>query len=116
MAIPYGKRPDGSYFKLNTYSDGFLVLKSIFMIFKDYKLLVFFSLLSVILFLVTITADILPVLDYIKTRFVSHIPLAILATGTGILSVLSLSMGLILDTISKYHNENFELLQRLLKK
>ena len=116
IAIPYGKRPEGSYSKLSTYSDGFLVLKSIFMIFKDYKPFIFFSGVSVVLLLITIIAGMLPILDYMETRFVSHIPLAILATGTAILSALSFCIGLILDTISKYHNENFELLRRLLKK
>jgi hypothetical protein len=42
-------------------------------------------------------------------RYVFHLRLAILATGTGILSALSLTIGLILHAISRYHNENFEL-------
>ena len=116
IPIQYGKRPDGSHSKLNTFTDGFLVLKSLFMIFKDYKPLVFFSVLGLALFFITIAAGFLPVIDYMKTRFVAHVPLAILATGTGILTVLSFSIGLILDTISRYHNENFELIRRLLKK
>lgn len=114
--ISYGERAEGSYSKLNTFSDGALVLKSLFMIFKDYKPMVFFLYLSAAFFLTSISAGIPPILDYVTTGFVAHIPLAILATGTGILSVLSLSIGLILDTINKYHNENFELLRRLLKK
>ncbi len=113
--IPYGERPEGSYSKLNTFSDGFLILKAMFMIFKDYKPLAFFSLLSLLLLLVTVAAGIWPILDYITERYVYHVPLAILATGTGILAALSLSIGFILDTIRKYHDENFELLRRLLR-
>ena len=116
IPINYGSRPEGSYSKLNTYSDGFLVLKSIFIIFKDFKPLIFFSWLSALLLLVTILTGIWPILDYLEFRYVYHIPFAILATGTGILSALSLSIGVILETISKYHNENFELLRRVLKK
>jgi uncharacterized membrane protein len=86
------------------------------MIFKDYKPLAFFSLLSLLLLLVTVAAGLWPILDYITERYVYHVPLAILATGTGILAALSLSIGFILDTIRKYHDENFELLRRLLKK
>jgi hypothetical protein len=43
------------------------------------------------------------------------VPLAILAPGTAILAALSGCIGLILDTIAKYHNEHFELLRRVLK-
>ena len=116
IPIKYGIRPEGSFSKLNTFSDGFLVLKSIFIIFKDFKPLVFFSWLSAILFLITILTGIWPILDYLEYRYVYHIPFAILATGTGILSALSFSIGVILETISKYHNENFELFRRLLNK
>lgn len=114
MAIQYGERPKGSYSKLNTFSDGILILKAIFMIFKDYKPFTFFALLSAMLFLVTVLAGIWPILDYMNFRYVYHVPLAILASGTAILSALSLSIGLILDTISRYQNENFDLLRRLL--
>ena len=116
MPIHYGSRPEGSYSKLNTYSDGFLVLKAVFIIFKDYKPLVFFAAQSAILLLVTIIAGIRPIRDYIETGQVYHLPSAVLATGMGILAALSLSIGLILDTLSKYHNENFQLLRRLVKK
>jgi glycosyltransferase involved in cell wall biosynthesis len=114
--IQYGQRPEGSYSKLSTFSDGMVVLKAIFMIFKDYKPLTFFSSLSVLLLLLCLTAGVWPVLDYFTTGYVSRVPLAILASGLGIVAMMSLSIGLILDTISKYHNENFQLLRRLLKK
>lgn len=113
VPIPYGERPSGSFSKLNTFSDGFLVLKSIFIILKDYKPLKFFSYLSGFFCLISIFAGILPVRDYISYGYVYHVPLAVLATGTGILSALSISVGLILDTTSKYHNETFELIRRL---
>jgi glycosyltransferase involved in cell wall biosynthesis len=113
LPIAYGRRPEGSRSKLDTWSDGYLVLKSIAMIFKDYKPLLFFSCLSGVLLVITLIAGLVPILDYVRERYVFHLPLAILATGTGILSALSLTIGLILHTISRYHNENFELLRRL---
>jgi len=116
VAIQYGRRPEGSYSKLNTYSDGFLVLKAIFIIFKDYKPLIFFASLSCMLFAISIIAGLRAVTDYLETGQVYHLPSAVLATGTIILAALSLSIGLILDTISKYHNENFQLLRRLVKR
>jgi hypothetical protein len=113
LPIAYGRRPEGSRSKLDTWSDGFVVLRSIAMIFKDYKPLLFFSCLSGFLLVITLLAGLAPILDFIRERYVFHLPLAILATGTGILSGLSLTIGLILHTISRYHNENFELLRRL---
>jgi hypothetical protein len=85
------------------------------MIFKDYKPLLFFSSLSGLLLLVTLAAGLVPILDYVRARYVFHLPLAILATGTGILSAICLTIGLILHSITRYHNENFELLRRLSK-
>ena len=116
LPVHYGHRPAGSFSKLNTYSDGFLVLKVIFIIFKDYKPLVFFTGLSALLLLITIITGVRSIQDYIETGQVYHLPSAVLAVGTGILAALSFSIGLILDTISKYHNENFQLLRRLVKK
>jgi len=116
VPIQYGKRPEGSFSKLNTYSDGFLVLKAIFIIFKDYKPLIFFTTLSAVLLVISIITGLRAIDDYVKTGQVYHLPSAVLATGTMILAALSLSIGLILDTISKYHNENFQLLRRLVKK
>jgi glycosyltransferase involved in cell wall biosynthesis len=114
--IHYGTRPEGSYSKLDTFADGYLVLKSILLIFKDFKPLVFFSWLSALLCLITIAAGVFPILDYIEYHYVYRVPLAILASGTAILAALSVCIGLILDTIAKYHNENFELLRRVLKR
>ncbi len=116
LPVHYGHRPEGSFSKLNTYSDGFLVLKIIFIIFKDYKPLVFFMRLSILLLFITLGAGVRSIQDYIETGMVYHLPSAVLATGTGILAALSFSIGLILDTISRYHNENFQLLRRMLKK
>jgi glycosyltransferase involved in cell wall biosynthesis len=116
IPVPYTSRPQGSFSKLDTVSDGFLVLKAIFIIFKDYKPFLFFSLLSLLFLLVAIGAGAPPVIEYFKTGFVYRLPLAVLASGNAILAALSFSIGLILDTLSKYHIENFQVLRRLSKK
>jgi len=116
VPVTYGSRPEGSYSKLNTFSDGFLVLRAIFIIFKDYKPLIFFSSLSLVLVIISSATGFHAIKDYVETGQVYHLPSAVLATGTMILAALSLSIGLILDTLSKYHNENFQLLRRLVKK
>ena len=52
-----------------------------------------------------------PVRDYIETRYVLHVPRAILAAGLATLSLLSITAGLILDTISRFHQETVELMK-----
>ena len=116
IQVKYGVRPEGSFSKLNTYQDGFLVLKSIFMIFKDYRPFFFFSSIALFLLVATIAAGIAPILDFYESHFVSHLPRAVLAAALAILTLGTFAIGLVLDTISKYHTENFLMWRRLLGK
>ena len=116
LPIEYRPRPHGSVSKLNTFADGLVVLKAIVTIFKDYKPLLFFSGLSVALALASLAVGARAILGYLDTALVHHLPSALLATGTAILAALSLCIGLILDTLAKYHNENIQLFRRLMKK
>jgi len=116
VPIKYSPRPEASNSKLNTYSDGFLIIKSIMMIFKDYKPFVFFSGCSIILAVASLFFGYAPIHDFYTTGEVIHMPRAVLAASVGILATLSFAIGLILDTISKYHDENFVLWRRYLKK
>jgi len=112
--IEYGKRPEGSFSKLDTFSDGFLVLKSVFILFRDYKPLVFFSALSAFFAVFTILAGLAPIADYIRYKYVYHVPLAVLAIGLALLSGLSLASGIILNSIYRYHCENYELFRKFM--
>lgn len=112
VPIDYGKRPEGSTSKLNTYSDGFLVLRTILLIFKDYKPLVFFTLLALLFGALSIASGWGPVQDYMTTGKVARFPSAILAAALGILAGVSLGVGFILDTLAKFQREQFELWRR----
>jgi len=109
IPIEYRDRPEGSFSKLNTLSDGTRVLKTIFWVFKDYKPLTFFTMLSLIFFLLSLMVGIPVVVEFIETSFITKIPSAILSVGLMMVSVLSLFSGFILDTIVKQHRENYEL-------
>jgi len=50
-----------------------------------------------------------PVLEFYRTGLVFQVPRAILAAGIGILATISLAVGLILDTVARYHEETIEL-------
>ena len=115
VPVDYFPRPAGSVSKLSTYSDGFLIVKCAFLLFKDYRPLGFFSILAGVLALGSIVSGIGPVLDFVETGYVLRVPRAILAVGLGTLSIVFLTAGLILDTISKQHQENIELWKQVLR-
>jgi glycosyltransferase involved in cell wall biosynthesis len=100
MPAPYRARPAGSFSKLNTFSDGFRVLLRLFLIIKTYKPLTFFGSLALMLFALGLAAGIMPVYDYVTTHKVYHEPSAILAASLVMLSFLSLSLGLILNSMN----------------
>lgn len=109
VPITYQDRPEGSESKLNTISDGFKVIRMIFNLFKDYKPLLFFSIVTLILVLFGLIFGI-PVIDeFAKTGLIAKMPSAILATGFMILAALSFVAGFILDTMVRQNRMQYEL-------
>lgn len=100
MPAPYRSRPAGSFSKLNTFSDGILVLLRLFLILKSYKPLTFFGGGSLLLFALGLLAGIRPVYEYIDERYVRAMPSAILAAALVMLAFFSLGLGLILNSMN----------------
>ncbi len=108
IPIKYINRPEGSYSKLSTLSDGFNVLLTIFKIMRYYRPLQFFSAIA---FFICITGLVLgaPVVsEFIKTGYITKIPTAILAAALEIIAANLLSIGLTLDTLTYQHAINTE--------
>jgi glycosyltransferase involved in cell wall biosynthesis len=105
----YRDRPEGSVSKLNTITDGILVLKTIFSIFVKHRPLIFFTICAVGFSLCALIAGAFPVREYFHTGKILHIPLAILASGLSILAMLSFSVAVILDGIAASHRFNHAL-------
>ena len=110
--ISFRSRPEGSFSKLNTFSDGFRVLRVIVTVVKDFKPMLFFTQIALVFFVCSLIAGAFPIADYIRIRYVIHVPLAILATGLDMLAALALVCGFILDTIVRYDREQFFLRMR----
>lgn len=108
LNIPYGKRPAGSVSKLSTFKDGLIVLNTIFRIFRDYRPLIFFSTLGSIGLLAGALSGWVVVKEFIDTRYITHVPLAVFAVGSVLVSFLFYGVGLILDTINRRFNEIFD--------
>lgn len=109
LPVTYRDRPEGSESKLNTYSDGFKVLKTIFRLYKDYKPLPFFGLLALVMLLLAAVLFVPVFMEYLSTGLVLRFPTLIVSGVAGILAMLLLICGLILDTVVKKDRQNFEL-------
>ena len=109
IIIEYRDRPDGSESKLNTYSDGFKVIKTIVKLYKSYKPFSFFTWLSILLVLIG-TAFLIPVMiDYIQTGLVPKMPSFVASVFFFICSIQAFFGGLILQTIVNKGKQDFEI-------
>lgn len=109
VIIDYRDRPEGSVSKLNTYSDGFKVLRTIAKLYRVYKPLSFFGIISLILFALS-AIFLIPVLRvYALTGLVPKFPTLIVCGFTAIAALQSLFSGLILETIRQQNRQDFEL-------
>ncbi|MCJ7594951.1 MAG: glycosyltransferase family 2 protein [Desulfobacterales bacterium] len=100
VPVPYRRRPEGSYSKLNTFSDGIRTILTIFDIFKAYRPLLFFFIIGAVLACAGLLIGSVPVLEFFQTGKITHFPSALLASGIVIISVICVSMGIILDAIN----------------
>jgi glycosyltransferase involved in cell wall biosynthesis len=109
VPIVYQDRPEGSESKLNTFSDGFKVLRMIASLFKDYKPFPFFGILCLISLVVALCLGVPVVGEFMATRAVARFPTAILAVAFAGLSALFLVCGILLDTIVKANRRQWEI-------
>lgn len=116
VPVTYRDRPAGSESKLNTYSDGLKVLKTIATLFKEYKPAAFFNIISVICLIISLILGIPVVMEYFKTGLVPRFP-TLIVSGIALMIALLLSVtGIILQVIVKKHRQLYELYLNLIKK
>jgi glycosyltransferase involved in cell wall biosynthesis len=101
METPYGVRPEGSASKLSTYRDGFRILRLILTLHKHERPFQFFATVAFVLALIAVGLAVPIVLEWLRTGLVPRFPTAILATGVMILACLSLTAGVILETVTR---------------
>ncbi|MBI5318008.1 glycosyltransferase family 2 protein [Bradyrhizobium sp.] len=105
ISTPYYARPEGSFSKLNTWRDGFRILGTILRLYRSEKPLRFFSAIGVFLMLVSIGLAIPIVITWLEEGVVPRLPTAVLSTGLMIVAMLSVSSGLVLDTVTRGRRE-----------
>jgi len=109
VIIEYKDRPSGSSSKLNTYSDGFKVIKTIFNLYKNYRPLSFFTWLFSILAIIGTGLFIPVIMEYFETGLVPKMPTLVASVFFYLFAIQSLFSGLILDTIVKKDKQRFEI-------
>ena len=109
VVIQYRDRPEGSESKLNTYSDGFRVLRTIARLYRNYKPLSFFGLLALLLMAMAAVMFVPVLLEYFRTGLVARFPTLIVSGFVAMAAILSLFSGLILQTMVHKNRQDFEM-------
>ena len=115
VPVNYRDRPEGSVSKLNTYKDGFKVLKTIAVLFKEYKPMSFFGIVSLLCFILSLILGIPVVVEYFNTGLVPRFPTLIVSCFGILMSLLFVVTGIILQVIVKKHRQLFELYLNMLR-
>jgi glycosyltransferase involved in cell wall biosynthesis len=105
LPTPYFARPEGSASKLSTWRDGSRILGTILKLYRSEKPLAFFSSIGIALAAVAIGLAIPIVVTYIEYGVVPRLPTAILSTGMMLSAIVSIGVGLILDTVTRGRRE-----------
>lgn len=109
MPVAYRDRPEGSVSKLNTFGDGFKVLKTIFTLYKEYKPLRFFGWMALLLAIAAIGFFIPVLVDYFNTGLVPRFPTLIVSVFLGLAALQSFFTGLCLDVMVEKDRKAYEL-------
>jgi glycosyltransferase involved in cell wall biosynthesis len=105
MVTKYNERMEGSQSKLNTYGDGLRIVGLMLALFRREKPAAFFSLIAICLATMALALFFPLAVEFIQSHTVPRLPTAVLCTGLVILAMLSVSCGLILDTVTHARRE-----------
>ena len=115
IPVTYRDRPEGSVSKLNTYSDGFKVLKTIATLFKEYKPATFFNIVATIFLIISLILGVPVFIEYFKTGLVPKFPSLIVSGVALTLAMLLWITGIILQVTVKHQHQMYELYLNLLR-
>jgi glycosyltransferase involved in cell wall biosynthesis len=102
----YKERPPGSVSKLRTFRDGWRILVTIINLMRNERPLLFFSLIGLVFVLLGIVLAVPVFFEYLDTGLVRRFPTAILSFSLGVVAVISVATGLILDLVAHVRRES----------
>jgi glycosyltransferase involved in cell wall biosynthesis len=115
VPVPYGARQEGSRSKLNTFRDGYRVLKTILWLFKDYRPLLFFGSIGALAATLGVVAGVAVIDEFLTYGRVFGAARAVLAVGSFVVGLLATMTGFVLDTVNRRSRElNVLFVDRLL--
>ncbi len=109
VIIEYRDRPEGSESKLNTYSDGFKVLRTIASLFRTYKPMAFFGVIALILAILGVGFMVPVLIEFNQTGLVARFPTLIVCGFVILAAMVSFFAGLQLQTITRKNRQDFEM-------
>ena len=116
VVIDYRDRPEGSESKLNTYSDGFKVLRTMMRLYRSYKPFGFFFAFACVLAVISIVFFIPILTEYWQTHLVPRIPTLIVCCFVMMAAVQSMFAGIILSTLAINNRREFEMQLNMLQR
>ena len=105
VVTPYKDRPEGSVSKLNTWGDGFRILRTIVRLFNAERPLAFYGAASMLFATTAMVLAVPLVLTWLHTGEVPRLPTAVLATGLMLVAALSATAGIVLDMVARGRRE-----------
>lgn len=116
VPVNYKDRPEGSESKLNTYKDGAKVLKTIAVLFKEYKPAAFFNIIAMLFLILSLCFGIPVVVEFYQTGLVPRFPTLIVASIFLVIALLLWICGVILQVIVKKHKQLYEILMNMMNR
>nr|WP_290227431.1 glycosyltransferase family 2 protein [Trichocoleus desertorum] len=101
----YKSRPPGSTSKLKTFSDGWRIVGTALLLFKEVRPLLFFGLIFLLLAFISVLLSIPVLTTFWETGLVPRFPTAILSASIMLLAFLSLTCGMVLDSVARGRRE-----------
>ena len=108
VIVDYRDRPEGSESKLNTFSDGFRVIRTIVKLYRDYKPFGFFGACAAVLALIAILLFVPILISYLETGLVLRFPTLFVCGFIGLAAVQSFFAGLILSNMALKNRRDLE--------
>ena len=109
VIIPYRDRPEGSVSKLNTFSDGWSVIKTLIRLFRIYNPFAFFGIISAILLFVSFGLFLPVLITYFQTGLVPRYP-TLIVSGFLVVAAIQLGgVGISLQNMLHKNRQDFEL-------
>lgn len=107
--VPFRSRAEGSKSKLKTVRDGSRILRLLLVLLRDYRPFTFFGVIACLMAAGSLSAGLLPVLEYFNTGLVNRLPLAVLAASLMTLAVMISLVGVLLEANLRYHREAYHI-------